>query len=247
MWAIGLVFVILAAVSGGMFWSARRGRKASEDAGRVRQWIVWLTPTFGGIELFLMGLATVLLYATDAGLRGAVAKIGWERGFSRGAPLVIMMGGGLVLSLVSVFRRRKKSPIEKEFMLFFAVVVSAAAGILGGRHLIKGASGVLIVFPLWNIVWGSWVLLEFRLHLIKAESAIVDEVASLWRIVPATGVLVVVLAACRYGFELYWAVTYSICVAYATSVYGAVVKAFGPGAPGDGDVESPYGRGPTFR
>ena len=128
---------------------------------------------------------------------------------------------GIAFSLYHVFTSRQKTDWEKTCMLFFAVIINALAGISAGMHMLEGSHGLLSVFPIWNIMNGALLFLMYRFDIID-EGSIVDDNATLLQVIVGSVVVVFAFAICTFIFDMYWAITFSICVAYASNVNGVV-------------------------
>jgi hypothetical protein len=132
-----------------------------QAAGPVRR---FLLPSYDEASLFLMGLAFLLLFVTDPQLRTEANRYlfrYWDpRSYLAAALLVV----GLALSFYHVFTRRPKSDFAKAAMLFLAVMVNGSSGIAAGFHLLTETPGLLIFFPIWNILNGFFLVL-----LLKSE------------------------------------------------------------------------------
>jgi len=193
----------------------------------------WLIPRYDESSLFLMSLAFLLLFFTDAGLRTGSSKFLFSESDLRSYLFALCFVLGMLFSLYHVFATTRKTGLEKVVMLFFAVMVNGFSGIAAGVHMLRNCPGVLMVFPVWNIVSGGLLLVMYRFNIID-ESRIADEDAPPREV--ALGGLVVVAAfvLCRFVFRLYWAVTFSICVAYATHLNQAVQRLL-PGPRGKGE------------
>ncbi|MFO7957989.1 MAG: hypothetical protein R6X33_12925 [Candidatus Brocadiia bacterium] len=190
-----------------------------QAAGPVRR---FLLPSYDEASLFLMGLAFLLLFVTDPQLRTEANRYlfrYWDpRSYLAAALLVV----GLALSFYHVFTRRPKSDFAKAAMLFLAVMVNGSSGIAAGFHLLTETPGLLIFFPIWNILNGFFLLIAFRFELLDID-CIAERDAEPLEVAAGSVVMLVAFALCRFHFELYWAVTFSICVAYATS-FSEVVR-----------------------
>lgn len=178
----------------------------------------WLIPTYDELSLFLTALATILLFALNGQMRTLVYRCMVVMRFE---PRLLVFGvfflGGLCLCLYHAFAKTEKTYGEKQCMLFFAVMVNAITAILAGIHLIKGSSGWLLIFPIWNITNGILLLLMLWLKIIN-ETCIRDRKPTAGRIVTGSMALLIIFALCNFAFRLYWALTFSICIIYATSV-----------------------------
>lgn len=200
----------------------------------------WLTrffvPTYDELSLFVMSVAFIVLFAAEPTMRKELgrllARIEGASGYII-FPAIFLLGMGL--SLYHVFTTRKKILAEKYLMLMFAVLVNAAAGIFAGLHLLKHTSGWLAVFPVWNIINGILLLLMFRYRVLDAHS-ISDRDATPVQMMFGFVAVMIIFLVCKLAFRLYWALTFSICVAYAATLDKAI-QSFFPRSlvPYDGD------------
>ncbi len=132
---------------------------------------------------------------------------------------------GIMFSLYHVFTTREKTDMEKTAMFFFAIFVNGFSGVVAGIHMLKDSHGILMVFPIWNIVNGALLLLMYRFEIID-ESSIVDDNATAFQVISGSMVVVATFIVCRFVFEMYWAITFSICVTYASNLNGMVQSLF---------------------
>ena len=91
--------------------------------------------------------------------------------------------------------------------------------------MLKDSHGILIAFPIWNFVNGALLLIMYRFEIID-ESSIVDDNATAFQVIFGSMVVVATLIVCRFVFKLYWAITFSICVTYASNFNGIVQSLF---------------------
>ncbi len=191
-----------------------------------RNLFAWLfIPRYNELALFLMSIAFVLLFFIHADLRAA-SYMPLTSNFN--LRILIAMGLfvlGIMFSLYHVFTTREKTEGEKAVMLFFAAIVNGLSGIAAGMHILKDSHGILIVFPIWNIVNGALLLLLYRLEYID-ESSIIDDNATTFQVISGSMVVVAILIVCRFIFKMYWAVTFSICVTYASNLNGILQSLF---------------------
>lgn len=178
-------------------------------------------PLYDELALFLMSLTFILLFFTHEDLRTGSCKILFDRFDPRSYIGLLIFVLGILFSLYHVFTNRKKTKWEKIAMLFFAVVVNGSSGIAAARHLLEGSQGMLLVFPILNIANGVLLLLLYRCHIID-ESSIVDDNASLLQVILGSVVVLIIFIVCRFVFQIYWAITFSICVTYASNVNRAI-------------------------
>jgi hypothetical protein len=166
--------------------------------------------------------------------------------------LLVFFGAGLALSIFHVFTERQKSKVEKYTMLFFAVMANAICGILASLHILgistkdpdaffilrvwdvldpEDASSVIsrifLILPIWNILNCVLLLVSFRLGWITDKN-ISDEKAGRFEILVGSLITAAIFVVCQFLFKLYWAITFSICVIYATSFSDAFGSIFYP-------------------
>jgi hypothetical protein len=141
--------------------------------------------------------------------------------------------------LCYVFIDNPISRIQKQYMLGFAVVTNGLSGVRAGIHMIYETFGtqimtpddafnalpnithdpriVLLLLPLWNIGSCFMLLMLVRMRLIDG-TIIRDANAAPLQILLGVGVLSIAFALCELVFKLHWSITFSICVAYATTL-----------------------------
>ena len=191
-----------------------------------RNLFAWLfIPRYNELALFLMSISFVLLFITHSDLRAASFKPLFKDFNLRAYIALVLFVLGIIFSLYHVFTTREKTDGEKAVMLFFAIFINGLSGIAAGMHMLKDYHGILIVFPIWNIVNGALLLAMYRFEFID-ESSIVDDNATAFQVIFGSMVVVAVLIVCRFVFDMYWAITFSICVTYATNINGTVQSLF---------------------
>ncbi|MCP4398137.1 MAG: hypothetical protein GY801_12670 [bacterium] len=182
-------------------------------------------PQYDELALFLMSVASGLIFFTDADLRSRSIELIFEEVRPRiYIALVFFVLGGL-FSIYHVFTTRRKTDREKTAMVFFAIIVNGLSGVFAGIHMLEESCGFLMVFPIWNIANGALLLILYRFKMID-KSSIVDDNATILQVILGSIVLAITFMVCSFVFEMYWAVTFSICVAYASNVSGVVGSLF---------------------
>lgn len=138
---------------------------------------------------------------------------------------------GMLLSLVGVFYRKPKPKAVKWLMLCFAVLVTGSIGLYAGTIALRSTSRWLVVFPALNVIGAVLPLLAFRAGLLVTDN-VVDTEAGIFRVLVTLISVVGLLLICLYGFDLHWALSYSICVGYVMSLNHTITDLFGR-APAD--------------
>ena len=175
-------------------------------------------PSFDELSLFLMSAAFLVLYIADPTLRTE----SYERVLSGFhvwiLVLLALFVAGLVFSIYHVFTAKEKSYPAKCLMLYFAVMANYVSGLAAAVYIIQHESlGWLIVFPVWNMLGGVVLLFMGGFGVID-EAYISDEDVRPPHALVGLFFLCLILGICQFYFHMYWAITFSICVGYATTL-----------------------------
>lgn len=187
-------------------------------------------PEYDELSLFVMSLTFILLYKWDRDLVEeslAFASSLVEGGTIYSIICIVFFGLGLIYSFSHVLIDRKKTSHEKTAMLLFAVAANGFAGISASMYMWDDYRGFLMVFPAWNLLSGGLLILLFLTKEID-EDVVSDEDVTFLQALVASGIAVLVLYICHFQLRLYWAITFSIAVAYASSLTG-VIQSMIPG------------------
>jgi len=184
-------------------------------------------PHYDELSLYLMSLSFILIFVLTPDLRSSSKHIFFSGSDLRAAFIPFIFLLGVLLSLYHVFTSRKKADWEKFAMLCFAVMANAFSGIAAGLYMLINFNPILILFPIWNIANGVLLLIMLRCELID-ENNVSDEDADFPQVIAGTIIVVATFLVCRFAFQMNWAVTFSICVAYATNLSGVIRKIFSP-------------------
>jgi len=179
----------------------------------------------------MMSLAFLLVFFSNDQLRSILFKLlsGLKDRFAI-FMLLLLFTAGLVLSLYHVFTQRERTIIEKHIMLFFAVLTNAVSGIYASVHILSKSTDahcIFILLPIWNIINCLILLVSYRVGIISADN-ISDENIRGFEAFLGFIITVAIFAACQFVFHLHWAITFSICVIYATSFGEALHSMFHP-------------------
>lgn len=190
---------------------------------------------FTEATLFAMSLAFIVLYAVARDMRSDLHT--FVSRLCAGNPWATSLGviflflpffAGLVLSVFHAFSTRQKAFPEKATMLFFAVAISAATGLYAGWLILKAATHVLwSIVALWNLIYAGLLILKFQHVIVEDEldgDYVSDTDATLGEIILSSISVIIILLACHRWFDLPWAITYSVCIAYITSFDRALRK-----------------------
>ena len=185
----------------------------------------WFIPVYDEMSLFLMAVTLIFLCIANSQMRN------WILHFLSQADgryiLALLFLAGLGLCLYHVFTLREKSTPEKWLMMLFAILTNAGTGIISGWYVIKNSTvhNWLLVFPIWNIINGVLLLVMLRFRIID-EECISDRDATAGQVFLGLIAVLAIFILCNYVFKLYWAITFSICLVYATSFDKALQSVF---------------------
>ena len=193
-----------------------------------------LVPQYDDLTIFALSAAFLLLHLIGPGITvdlvrdymGALLEGTVVLPAAKVGTLSVLAGIGMVASIVGVFFDWQKPLSVKFFMLSFAVFATGGIGIYAGLVTLRTARGWLMVFPAWNIINGVILLIMFGGNIMDAD-CIVDRKPSLSQIVITLVSISLLLAICRYGLKLHWAIAYSICVCYTMSLNHTLQDLFG--------------------
>ncbi len=168
-------------------------------------------PRYTEMALFLMGYAFILLLASSRELFDIVFKI-------TGSPiLVLIVIIGMVLSIYNIFTNRRKLDIEKNIILIFAIFTNFIVGAYGGVYALKHSQGIWAIFPIFNIASVFFLAFMFRAGVIK-ESSVLDENPRKSEIILGIIFVTIIFFISQNVLNNYWAITFSMCIFYATNL-----------------------------
>ena len=185
-----------------------------------------LTPSYDEVSLFLMSVTTVLVFIWNPGVRQRSVDLVFSApGVFLAGVYVIMYGCGLVLCVYHIFSSRQKNDVEKYLMLFFAVLTNGISGICAGIYVFRHSILWLAVLPVWNIISGAVLILMLWFEIIDRQ-CVSDQDATIVQAIIGLATVLAVFFVCTSLLKLHWAITFSICVAYSTSLDRAIRRIY---------------------
>lgn len=188
-------------------------------------------PSFDETSMFMIALAFILLFFSNVSLRSCIYYFFLEDEKDRAGLLLLLLLfiAAVLLSLYHVFTKRKKTEPEKHLMISFAVFANGLGGIAASTHILENTSKnkpcIFVLLPIWNIINCILLLALWRFGKITAKH-ISDRNATPVEAFLAALIIVAIFVICQFVFNLYWAITFSICVVYASSFSEAVSSMF---------------------
>lgn len=184
-------------------------------------------PTYNRLSLFIISIPMLMLLGLSGEFREVLIKV-FKEDDPRLWILAAIMFVGMFFSVLHVFTRGPRPDYQKWPMLLFAVCVNGFSAIAAGLYMLRETPrSWLWIFPLWNLINGLMLLILLRFGQITTQD-ISDEDVTLSQALVAGSIAVGVFLLCNYVFKFYWAVTYSVCVVYATGFSRAVQQLLCP-------------------
>lgn len=181
-----------------------------------------MKPRLHEISSYLMALSFCWLLVFHPEFRRGLFM--FFSGFGSMSPVFIALGlivtGGLLLSLIHVFIRRKKSTKEKFLIGWFVLGICSVVSFALASEMLLARSPVAIIFPAWNIVLS--VLLLWQMTASKYD--LLDEDATLRDVLVSTVILMVLLSGADLYLHLSWAMTFSLCIFYSNSIVFVIIR-----------------------
>lgn len=178
-------------------------------------------PDYDELLLFLYSVICILFIVFNTGSfwPSIVYDFG-QGGFKTILLDLVTIAGLLYIILLPVyhaFARRKKFKWEKWLLLHVIILVNYIVAWNAYEYVKAGAVGWEWVFPAVNALLATLMALGVWFHLVSLDK-ISDEPAATGSLI-LSGLLVTGLfLLCRLVWHTHWAVTFSICIFYATLV-----------------------------
>lgn len=181
-----------------------------------------LLPCYDELSLFVMSVSFLFIYFTNPDIQIQLYERVLSAPVVLAAMLLIFFASGMTLSLYHAFSKRPKTEPEGLLMLYFGIIANYAAGIAAAIHIFREAGNwLLFILPALNIIYAVVPVVLGGATLID-DSYVSDNDATAAELVTGLAFLAVVIAVCQYYHGLYWAITFSVCVAYATGLSSLV-------------------------
>lgn len=188
-------------------------------------------PSYNELSLFLMSFTAILILLANHQLsRNLILFTGINFRYPTMyiSLLIIMVAAGMFFSVYHIFTRKPKEDYQLFCMLLFAIIANAGSAILAGRYLLEQTTNkFLMVFPMWNIINGLYLVALLRAGCLTIDN-ITDEQATLMQVIVGTITALIVFLICQFGLKLYWPITFSICIAFATGFSRAIQEIICP-------------------
>jgi hypothetical protein len=185
-----------------------------------------IAPDYTELSLFVMSYTCVLFFVANiAWFKNLPSHFAADQG-SGAIIIYIIFAAGILLSLFNAFSTRKKTSVEKIILLFFAVLLNGFAGLWAGTYYLERLHSIFLIFPIWNIFSSYMLISSLREGNGRGidETRITDGNVKIIEVVISALIATAVFAISQYLFHNVWAVTLSLCIAYATNLNAPVVS-----------------------
>ncbi|HJV64296.1 MAG TPA: hypothetical protein VJ550_01040 [Geomonas sp.] len=199
---------------------------ASRFIDRVRR---IFAPTYNELVLFSLSFTCVLFFVT--GFRSTFGSGNFVLACNGIGPIVLMLiiAGGVCLSLFHALSKRKKGRFEKQVMFLFAALMNGFSGIWGGTYLLSKAETLtwIAIFPVFNII-SSYLIFSITRDRVLEEECIDDNNVRLREVALSALIISFAFIVTRHFLLWHWTATLSICVFYGTNLNRVIVNALFP-------------------
>lgn len=200
-------------------------------------------PAYDELSLFLTAFTLIMLFVANPAFRELIHKLLTTDPdsiffyFVAAIPLC-----GFALSIYNFYSARDKTDFEKWAMFIFAVSTNICTAVVAGIYTLNESAGWVIIFPAWNLI-NAVLMILMNVLLIDQNCTtiyrycITDREATYHQTIISLTAVFLIFMLCNFVFNLHWAVTFSICIAYTTSFDRAFQSVF-PGLTYRGDEQT---------
>ncbi len=189
----------------------------------------FLFPDFDELTLFLHSLVAILFIVASADSCLNMFRLMFRQDsfFHIVLSLLIVLAvmAIILLPVVHAFSKRAKRNWEKKIMLYAIILADYLVAWNVYDHLKGEVTSWLIIFPLINAIQATLMAMGLWFDFITSGK-ISDEHANKIELVISSILLVTLFVLCHVIWHQYWAVTFSVCIFYATIINQIVMQAY---------------------
>ena len=183
------------------------------------------SPTYDELTLFALSFTCILFFTVS--FRSTFGNGNFVFSSNGTGPVVLMLilTGGVCLSLYHSFSKRKKGRYEKQVMFLFAAFMNGFSGIWGGTYLLSKSETLMwvLVFPIFNIIT-SYLIFSVARDRILEEECIDDKDVRLREVALSALIISIAFLITYHFLNWHWTATLSICVFYGTNLNRVIVN-----------------------
>jgi hypothetical protein len=210
-------------------------------------------PKYTEITLFLTSLTAFLIFSVSPEFRGILLDFFIYRGDPKAWFVFIIILIGFASSIYYSFTDIKISKFNRYSMFLFVLMINVLIGLSAGSYLLKNSLGVDgmyyfvewlfgnrtelhlprgsnvldVIFPIINIINAVILLILWRFKILD-ETAVLDAQAKRSEILVGSFAVIIIFAYSHYISQDYWAITFSMCLVYATILNEIINKILFP-------------------
>ena len=188
-----------------------------------------LFPSYDEYTIFMLNFVFVVIYSIDHNCRSEIYRFYTRQSIDVDDTKILFLAlgiglifiAGVIVSIFHVLVKKEKDIFAETLMKFSAMLITGVSGIVSGIYILEHGNGWILISPTWNIIMG--VVLIYQIGFI--ESINMDQRDATFAQV-ALGVVAVssLLFILHKFYQLYWAISLSVCVNYITNVNHFVAK-----------------------
>lgn len=188
-----------------------------------------LFPDYDELTLFLYSMVTIIFVVS--GIRSVLKMISLmfqQESFYHivlSILIVLVVSTIIALPVFHAFSKRNKHVFEKKIMLYVVVLINYLVAWNVYDHFKGLLSGCELAFPLINAVQASLVILGLWFGFFTYEK-VRDEDSESAEIIISSIMVILLFIIFHFILHQYWAVTFSVCIFYATIVNKIIIMAY---------------------
>jgi len=200
------------------------------DIEKIKKAILkFLFLDYDELTLFLFSLVTLLFVISGSGSLYRMFLLSFRQDsvfqIILSILVVLVVLAIILLPVFYAFSKRKKRKWEKKVMLCAIVFIDYLVAWNVYDHLKGEFSTWLIIFPLVNAIQATIVAIGLWYGFITSEK-ISDEDAANTDVIISSIMLMALFLVFHFKLHQYWAITFSVCVFYATIINKLVLQAY---------------------
>jgi len=188
-----------------------------------------LFPDYDELTLFLHSMVTIIFVISSSGSLVFLVQLMFRQDSFFHVVLsifiLIVVLAIIILPIYHAFSKRKKRKWEKKIMLYAVVLMDYLVAWNVYVHLKGLLSGWELAFPLINAVQASLVILGLWFGFFTYEK-VRDEDPESAEIIISSIMVILFFIIFHFILHQYWAVTFSVCIFYATIVNKIIIMAY---------------------
>lgn len=183
-----------------------------------------IIPKYNEVKFFLLTLIFLLITSTNSEVRNRYLHDIVNK--DAGVVLAILLVG-IFLSFFYIISSKEIPKFSRMLLLFYALIVNLLVSIEAYWYISSYVQGWYIVFPFINAANAFIVAILFiKRTNIVLDASIVSKQSTYAEIIVGSSLVCVIFFVSQYVLNNYWAITFSICLVYATNLNEFINRVF---------------------